>query len=135
MLLFLCLWEVLNGTACLSTYQYLKLHILTSERYFKLPHWKIHISQKSFLFCFHEALSSFPKCGWRSFPSQRNTSQLQIHTLYMVHISVGKIIVTYLTQHLFLGEQVVQEGNLFSYLKWKFYLRSTIGINHARESG
>lgn len=35
----------------------------------------------------------------------------------MVHISFGGIIVTYLTQHLFLEEQVVQEGNLFPYLK------------------
>lgn len=51
--------------------------------------------------------------------------------LFMVHISLGKIIVTYLIQHLFL-EQVVGEGNLFLYLKWKFYLRRAIEINRAR---
>jgi hypothetical protein len=55
--------------------------------------------------------------------------------LLMAHISFERIIVTYLTQHLFLEEQVVQEGNVFPQLKWKFYLKSAIGINHARESG
>lgn len=78
---------------------------------------------------------TYPQSIAESFPVTKPKSTSNRKRLLLMRSPFGSVFVTDLTQHLFLAERVVQAGNLFPQLKWKLYLRSAIGINHARECG
>lgn len=71
----------------LSTCRCLESRFPASERHFKLPHRQFSVLGKTLLFCFHETLPLQPQnVDEEAFPTQRNTSQLQIgrHCLWSI---------------------------------------------------
>lgn len=124
--------EVDERTTCQSAYQYLTLHFPAQKGTLNCPSGNSHFPEVYFtLFLWGTYFQGIAV----SFPSTKHESTSNRKWLVVVHISFGSIFVTYLTQHLFLAERAVQAGNLFPQLKWMLYLRSAIGINHARECG